>query len=395
MSYASSRRMHLVTAFLGVVLLVAVSAGYALQAPAAPKGPDATGGKVVQTKDYQIRVATLAEGLSYPYSFVFLPDGSMLIAQLNGQLRMFRNGKLVPEPITGVPKVHYVPGRGGLMDLALHPKFAQNRWVYFTYDKEGPKGATPAVGRGTLNGNQLTEVKDIVVPDAWGHEDGHLGAYIRFTPDGLLYMSTAEREEPDRSQLMTDDAGKVLRLRDDGSVPPDNPYVGKAGHSPRIFTYGHRDVHAMTVHPKTGDVWTAEHGDEVNIERATTNYGWPYIAMSGPNKDKPAPTGVKLSPPYLGWRPGINVSGMFFYTGNVFPKWKGNLFIGGLAGQQVQRIAFAQDPPNTTPPATGETREPLFNIGARVRDTKEGPDGLIYFVTDEEKARLFRIEPVK
>jgi glucose/arabinose dehydrogenase len=390
MKYATSKVRSL-GALLGVLGIAALIAGYGIQAEAQQSG---TAPKVFQTKDYQIRVVTLTENLSYPYSFVFLPDGSMLIAQLNGQLRLFRNGKLDPEPITGIPKVHYVPGRGGLMDLALHPKFAQNHWVYFTYDKEGEKGATPALGRATLNGNKLTEVKDIVVPDAWGHEDGHLGAYIRFTPDGLLYMSTAEREEPDRSQLMSDDAGKVLRLRDDGSVPPDNPFVGKAGHSPRIFTYGHRDVHAMTVHPKTGDVWTAEHGDEVNIERAGINYGWPYVSVNGQN-NKPAPAGVKLTPPYLAWRPAINVSGMFFYTGNAFPKWKGNLFIGGLAGRQVQRVAFTQDPPNTTPPATGETREPLFDIGTRVRDTKEGPDGLIYFVTDEATAKLFRVEPAK
>jgi len=357
--------------------------------------PQAGAAKTFQTKDYPIRVTTVAEGLSYPYSLTFLPDGGILIAQLNGQLRVVRNGKLAAEPITGVPKVHYIPGRGGLMDLALHPKFAQNHWVYFTYDKPGEKGATPAVARGTLNGNQLTEVKDIVVPEAWGKENGHLGSYIRFTPDGLLYMSTGEREEPDRSQKLSDDAGKILRLRDDGTVPKDNPYVGKAGHSDRIFTYGHRDIHAMTVHPKTGDLWTAEHGDEVNIERASTNYGWPYVSVGGQD-NKPAPAGVKLSPPYLAWKnPTIQVSGMFFYTGNAFPKWKNNLFIGGLAAKGVERVAFAQDPPNTTPPAANEARELLFDIGRRVRDVKEGPDGMIYFITDEEQAQLFRIEPAK
>jgi aldose sugar dehydrogenase len=381
------------------VMLLALTAGCSSES-AAPE-PAATPSvsadlpsQTFQTKDYQIRVVTLAQGLVYPYSFTFLPDGSMLIPQLNGQLRVFRNGKLEAESISGTPQVHYVPGRGGLMDIQLHPKFAENHWVYFTYDKPGEKGATPAVGRGTLNGNQLTDVTDIVVPEAWGKENGHLGAYIRFTPDGMLYMSTGEREEPERSQLMSDDAGKVLRLRDDGSVPNDNPFAGKTGHSSRIFNYGHRDIHAMTVHPTTGDLWTAEHGDEVNVERAGINYGWPYVSVNGQNNTAP-PKGVTLSPPYLAWKPAINVSGMAFYTGDVFPLWKGNLLIGGLAGRQVQRVAFPQDPPDTKPPASGETREPLFDIGARVRDVKGGPDGMIYFVTDEEAGRLFRIEPAQ
>jgi aldose sugar dehydrogenase len=384
-----------------LVLIVMLAAGCASEStsPAATPAsaadaPASPAAKIFQTKDYQIRVVTLAEGLAYPYSLTFLPDGTILIPQLNGQLRVFRNGSLAAETISGIPEVHYVPGRGGLMDITLHPKFAENHWVYFTYDKPGERGATPTVARGTLNGNQLTEVTDILVADAWAMADGHLGAYIRFTPDGMLYMSTAEREEPARSQKMSDDAGKILRIRDDGTVPKDNPFAGREGHSPRIFNYGHRDVHAMTVHPKTGDLWTAEHGDEVNIERAGINYGWPYISVNGQD-NVPAPKGIKLSPPYLAWKPGINVSGMMFYTGDMFPTWKGNLFIGGLAGRQVQRIAFTQDPPDTNPPASGEIREPLFDIGARVRDVKEGRDGFIYFVTDEEAGRLFRIEPAQ
>ncbi len=384
------------------LLIVTLASGCARTESANPeKTPDAAATapaqvfQTFQTADYPIRVVNLTQGLAYPYSLTFLPDGTLLVAQLNGQLRVVRNGALTSETISGTPEVHYVPGRGGLMDITLHPKFAENHWIYFTYDKPGERGATPTVGRGTLEGNQLTNVTDILVADAWGKADGHLGSYIRFTPDGMLYMSTGEREEPERSQKMSDDAGKVLRVRDDGSAPNDNPFAGRAGHSARIFTYGHRDIHAMTVHPGTGDLWTAEHGDEVNIERAGTNYGWPYVSVN-PGKDNiPAPKGIKLSPPYMAWKPGINVSGMMFYTGNVFSKWKGNLFIGGLAGKQVQRIAFTQDPPDTNPPASKETREPLFDIGARVRDVKEGPEGLIYFITDEEVGRLFRIEPAQ
>lgn len=349
-----------------------------------------------ETELYPIRVVTLAEGLTFPYSMTFLPDGSMLLTELEGRMRLVRNGVLQPDPIPGTPEVYYVPGRGGLMDVILHPDFAENRWVYFTYDKPGERGATPAVARGTLDGNRLNDVIDIFVSDAWGTSNGHLSSYIRFTPDGMLFMSTAERNEPIRSQDTTDHAGKLLRLHDDGSVPADNPFVGREGFRPEIYAYGHRDIHGMTVHPETGEVWTNEHGDEVNIARPGLNYGWPYVAVRESREIVPAPQGLDLTPPYLTLDTGIvQVSGMTFYAGNVFPEWRGDLFISGLNGEQVHRVSFEQDPPDTSAPASGETRETLFALGAQVRDVREGPDGLLYFVTNEENGRLMRIEPAE
>jgi len=384
--------LRLAAALLVPVLAAGCTSERAVAEPAA--GPDAgAAAQVFQTELYPIRVVTLAEGLVFPYSMTFLPDGSMLVTELEGRLRRVRNGVLDPEPIAGTPDVYSVPGRGGLMDVILHPDFGENRWVYLTYDKPGERGATPAVARGTLDGDELRDVTDIFVSDAWGTSNGHLSSYIRFTLDGSLYMSTAERNEPIRSQDTTDHAGKLLRLRDDGSVPPDNPFVGREGFRPEIFAYGHRDIHGMAVHPVTGDVWTNEHGDEVNVARPGLNHGWPYVSVRESTENVPAPDGLDFAPPYLAWNPGIQVSGMTFYIGDVFPDWKGDLFISGLAGEQVHRVSFAQDPPDTSGPASGETRETLFDFGARVRDVREGPDGLLYFVTDEEAGRLLRIEP--
>ena len=199
----------------------------------------------------------------------------------------------------------------------------------------------------------------------------------------MLYFSTAERNEPMRAQDTTDHAGKLLRLYDDGTVPPDNPFVGREGYRDEIYAYGHRDIHGMTVHPETGEVWTNEHGDEINIARPGVNLGWPYVSVQGAG-EMPAPEGVELTPPYMSWNPAINVSGMFFYTGDTFPEWKGDLFVSGLAGQQVQRITFAADPPDTSGPASGEIREPLFDIGTRVRDAREG--FLFPFALEETRA---------
>jgi aldose sugar dehydrogenase len=359
-------------------------------AEAAPT--DAAAGRVFETKDYRIRVVPVAEGLTFPYTMTFLPDGGILVAELPGRLRLVRDGKLVPEPIGGIPQVHYAPGRGGFMDLALHPKFAENRMVYFTYDKPGEKGAAPAIGRGVFDGKQLTNVTDIFVADAWDKRPGHLSAYAAFTPDGLIYFTVTDRNTPERAQVMSDHAGKVLRLRDDGSVPPDNPFVGRNGVRPEIYSAGFRDVHGLTVHPTTGEVWTNEHGDEINVMRPGANYGYPYVAVNQ-EEPKPIPAGIKITEPFLTWNPAINISGMLFYNGNLFSNWKGNLFVGGLETEQVQRIAFAQNPPDTTKPAANEVRETLFDFDARVREVREGPDGRIYFVTDMENGGLYAIEP--
>jgi glucose/arabinose dehydrogenase len=340
--------------------------------------------KLFDTMDYKIRVVTIAEGLVYPYCMTFLPDGSIIVAESEGRLRHIRDGKLVPEPIGGLPKVYFIGGQAGLMDVALHPNFTQNHFVYFTYDKPGEKGATMAIGRGTLEGNQLTGVRDIFVADAWNTANGHLSARIAFGPDGMLYMGIADHNLFPDVQKGTTHAGKVLRFRDDGTPPASSP-LG-AGYRPEIYTIGHRNPHGLAVNPQTGDLWEVEHGDEINILKAGGNYGWPYVSSGEGQPIAPPPPGAQLIEPYLKQFPVMNISGMTFYTGDKFPKWKGNLFVGGLASQQVHRVVLG----NTAPGA----RESLFmQLGQRIRDVRQGPDGFIYFTTDDPMGRVMRIEP--
>jgi glucose/arabinose dehydrogenase len=350
----------------------------------AQAGPEA---KVFETKDYRIRVVPVVQGLSHAYCLTFLPNGDILFTEEDRGLRLIRGGKLVPELIPGTPEV-FKEGQGGLMDLALHPRFRENNLLYFTYNKPGPQGVTIAVGRGRFDGSRLTEVGDVLVADAWSKSTGHLSSRIVFGRDGMLYFTVTVRSETDRAQRPNDHAGKILRVRDDGSAPPDNPFVGRAGYRPEIFTIGHRNQHGIAVHPETGELWEIEHGDEANILKPGLNYGWPYHTMGGEGGGTaigPAPAGVQLVVPRIGWNPSLGVSGMAFYTGDKFPKWKNNLFVGGSRTQGVTRIAIGQN--------GADVREDLFNIGERIRDVRQGPDGLIYFITDADAGAIMRIEP--
>ncbi len=343
--------------------------------------------KVFDTKDYRIRVVPVAEGLSHAYSMAFLPNGDMLVTEEDRGLRVIRGGKLLPEPIPGTPEV-FKEGQGGLMDLALHPRFRENNLLYFTYNKAGEQGVTIAVGRGKFDGTRLTEVRDVLVSDAWSKSTGHLSSRIAFGRDGMLYMTVTVRSETERAQKGADHAGKILRIRDDGTVPPDNPFAGRAGYRAEIFTLGHRNQHGIAVHPETGEIWEIEHGDEANILKPGLNYGWPYQTPGGEGGGQPIgppPRGLGIVAPRIGWNPSLGVSGMMFYTGDKFPKWKNNLFVGGSRTMGVTRIALAQ--------GGSDVREDLFNIGERIRDVRQGPDGLIYFITDADSGAVMRIEP--
>jgi glucose/arabinose dehydrogenase len=327
-----------------------------------------------KTAEYGIRVVPVVDGLAWPYSFVFLPDGSMLLNELEGRLRVIRNGKLVPEPISGTPRVHYVPGRGGLMDIALHPNFAQNRLVYFTYDKPGEKGATQAVGRATLQGNQLTGLQDVFVAENWGTANGHLSARITFGRDGMLYVAIADHNQPENVTKDTSHAGKVLRMRDDGS-------------SPSIFATGFRDPHSLVLIPGTNDFWEVEHGDELNLVKEGANFGWPYVTTGEGRPIGPPPEGLKLTEPFMKQWPVFHFSGLMIYSGGKFPKWKGNVFIGCLSTQEIHRVVVGKDAP--------AFRESVFkDLGQEIRDVRQGPDGFIYFTTNDPKGRLMRVEPV-
>ncbi len=345
----------------------------------------------------KIRVVVVTKALEYPWSAAFLPDGSMLVTERPGRLRIIRNGVLDPKPIAGGPTAYWAAESGapgavhGYMDIALHPKFAENHFVYLTYTKPlGDKKRTTAIARGRWDGSALTEVKDIFTLNEAGT------SRIAFGRDGMLYMTTTGNDPQDPNTL----GGKVLRLRDDGTVPSDNPFVGQAGHRPEVYTLGHRSALGLAMHPGTGEMWQNENGpnggDEINILKPGLNYGWPVVSYGrtyqGPWQSAP-PGHVGFEPPVVIWIPAIAVSGMTFYTGDKFPKWKGDVFVGSLRTGEI--------------PGTGHIERILFNekmeelrreallreLRQRVRDIRQGPDGFLYVLTDEKEGAVLRIEP--
>jgi glucose/arabinose dehydrogenase len=382
------------------ILLGFVIVGHAQQPEiGVPVPPLGAGPFVIDTAEqHKIRVTVVTRGLSHPWAIAFLPDGNMLVTERPGRLRLIRNGVLDPTPITGVPRVR-TDGNGGLMDVALHPQFATNRLVYFTYTKpvENGKG-TPSLARGRLEGGALTDVKDLMVPEAYEGNSG-LNGRVVFGRDGMVYMSTGGNiakiaQEP--SSLR----GKILRLRDDGSVPPDNPFAGRAGYRPEIFTLGHRNTLALIVHPETGALWNNENGpnggDEINIILPGRNYGWPLVSFGreypGPRISE-HPTLEGMESPLVVWLPQIAAAGMAIYTGDRFPAWRGNVFVGsmrtgGIPGTgHLERIVFNAK--------TEELRrESMLNeLKQRIREVRQGPDGLLYLLTDEDDGAMLRIEP--
>ena len=384
----ASVRDHLFQSGSIALIVLVLAAGCAPAEPEAGPEPAAdTVGTEFDTAEYRIRLVTVADGLAFPYSMVFLPDGNMLFTEMGGQLRMIRDGVLQAEPIAGIPEVFHNGPSKGLMDIALHPDFAENNLVYFTYDKEGEEGVTEALARGVFNGTELGDVEDVFIADAWATTNGRQNSRITFAPDGSIFMSASAGGNPNlgRGQELDNHAGKILRLRDDGSVPNDNPFVGRAGARPEIFTYGHQNIHAMATHPVTGDIWSVEHGDEANILRGGANYG---VGL----EDESA-AGVEVTEPHISWiDPDIHPSGMLFYTGDAFPAWRGSLFLGGLNTNQIHRVSFDEA-------GNAEFRENLFsNIGQWVRDLRQGPDGFIYFTSydDPDAAGMIRrIEPAE
>jgi len=347
-----------------------------------------------------IRVVPVARGLSHPWSLAFLPDGSMLVTEREGRLRIIRNGALDPKPIDGVPKV-FARVLGGLLDVALHPEFAQNRIVYLAYSKAGENNlSTTALARGRFDGTALTEVKEIFVANTWSKSNTNYGGRIAFDRAGFLYLTIGERQEQQRAQDGKDHGGKVVRLRDDGSVPPDNPFVGKTGYQPEIYTLGHRSPQGLAMNPATGALWENEHGplggDELNILQPGKNYGWPLVTF-GTDYDGTTISDetrrADLESPFVYWVPSIAISGLTFYTGDRFPQWKGHVFVGAMfAGRSrgtghLQRIVIneAGRPIN---------REPMLaELRQRIRDVRQGPDGLLYLLTDEDDGMLLRLEP--
>ncbi|HSJ30473.1 MAG TPA: PQQ-dependent sugar dehydrogenase [Longimicrobiales bacterium] len=345
------------------------------------------------SQHHTFRTINVVEGLEHPWGMAFLPDGAILITERPGRLRIVREGVLDPRPISGVPEV-YARGQGGLLDVAIHPDFADNRFVYLSYSKPGlDRSATTAVIRGRLEGNALTNVEEIIEAKAWRNAGQHFGSRFAFDRDGFLYITIGERGEMQAAQDLTNHQGTVLRLHDDGRVPADNPFVGRSDALPEIFTYGNRSPQGLTVHPQTGELWEVEHGprggDEINLLRAGANYGWPVITYGiNYNGEKISDIQAKegMEQPLHYWVPSIATSGIAIYAGDRFPSWRGDVFVGGLAGQHLARVRLDADRRKV------EEEKLLEGIG-RVRDVRSGPDGYLYLLIDAPDAPLVRIEP--
>ncbi len=345
----------------------------------------------------KIRVSAVTRELVFPFGFTFLPDGSILVTQRDATLRIIRNGKLDSAPVAGGPKGFGTGESGmpgavhGYMDVVLHPQFAENKLVYLTYTKVlDDKKQVAALARSKWDGKQLTETKDIFVSEGQGP------ARIAFDRNNNIYM-TLSGNDP---QSPNTHGGKVLRLRDDGSIPKDNPFVGQAGKKPEIFTLGHRNSLGLALRPGTTDeMWQNENGpnggDEINILKPGANYGWPLVSLGrdypGPwHSDRPTHAGFE--PPVVYWMPAIALSGMTFYTGDKLAKWKGDLFVGGLRTGEIpgtghlERILFNQNMEELR-------RESLLvDLHQRIRDVRQGPDGLLYVITDQKEGALLKIE---
>jgi len=386
-----------------MLFLVCVSAMTAQQVGRLPRVPLPDGATVVNSVEGPLRVVVVTKGLSHPWSLAFLPDGRMLVTERSGQVRVIRDGVLDPKPLAGVPKVHAVR-LSGLMDIALHPNFAQNQIVYLTYTKNvkpEPLEVATTLARGRFVNGAFVDMKDILTSDTWPGNGGS-ASRITFGPDGMLYMTTGA-SNGDFAQMPSSLRGKVLRLRDDGTPAPGNPFAGRAGYAPEVFSLGHRNSLGLAFHPTTGSVWNSEMGpnggDEVNIIQPGKNYGWPQISYGrtyeGPFVSAvPWREGIEL--PWAYWVPGISPSGLSFYTGDrYFPAWKNSVFIGSMRVGQVEgtghlvRIQFDEN--------GHERRRELMltNLAQRIRDIKQGPDGFLYMLTEEDNAAVLRLEAVR
>jgi len=389
-----SRRASLILAAAASVLL-----GLAHAQPPGPPGED-------------FKVVTVAEGFRNPWSMAFLPNGDMLVTERGGTLRIVRNGRLLPDPVPGVPAVRAV-GQGGLQEVALHPDFESNHIIYLSYAKPNEDGSlgTTALSRARFENDRLHDVEEIFEAVAWSDRPGHFGARIAFDGDGHLFMSVGDRMagllptgfDPDLeghpAQNLSNHQGTIVRLNYDGSVPDDNPFVGRRGALPEIWSYGHRNPQGLAVNPETGDLWATEHGpqggDEINWIRPGRNYGWPVIGY-GANyvigtEIHAARNKEGMEQPAAFWVPSIGISGLTFYEGDRFPNWRGNAFVGGMSAayRQVVRISINDH--------TVASREPLLVGEYRVRDIRAAPDGYVYIAVDNiygQPSSIVRLEPV-
>lgn len=350
-------------------------------------------GQTIASQHYPLRVVTVARGLEHPWSLAFLPDGRMLVTERPGRLRIVGPGGRLSSPVKGVPKV-YDSGQGGLLDVILDRDFASNRTIFLSYAEPGPGGGGTAVARAVLDGDRLTGLKVLFrqVPKTGGGR--HFGSRLVIARDGTLFATVGERGQRKRAQDTSVNRGQVIRIHRDGRIPKDNPFVGKAGFRPEIWSYGHRNPQGAALHPVSGKLWVHEHGarggDEINIPRPGRNYGWPVIAYGRHYWGGRIGEGAKkagMEQPIYYWDPSIAPSGMTFYTGDKFPAWKGNLFAGALSFRLLSRLVLEGE-------KVVKEERLLKDLDERIRDVRQGPDGFLYLLTDSSDGRILRLERV-
>jgi len=350
----------------------------------------------VHSEKHAFRATTLASGLENPWSMAFLPDNRMLVTERVGRLRILdQHFKLDPKPIDGLPEI-ISRGQGGLFDVALHPDYRMNGWIYWAYSAPGNGGWGTALARGKLQGHQMTEVQVLFSMEPKTRSGQHFGGRIVFDQSGMLYLTLGDRGDKARAQQLDDHAGSVIRLHDDGRVPLDNPFVMKNNAKPEKWTLGNRNIQGAAIHPQTGTLWTHEHGpqggDEVNVMRSGHNYGWPVITH-GVNYGLGSTIGegqakAGLEQPLHVWAPSIAPSGMVFVNSDKYPQWKGNLLLGALRDQSLVRLELDGEK------VIREERMLKGQLG-RIRDVRMGPDGLVYLLTDSSNGALIRLEPIR
>ena len=347
---------------------------------------------VYRSQEHAFGLEVVSDGLENPWGLAFLPEGRALVTERPGRLSLvdIRTGKRTR--IQGLPKIT-TGGQGGLLDVAIHPEFAGNGWVYLSYVAALGGGTSTHVGRGRLEGEHLQDFEVLFKAEPFGTEAKHFGSRLIFDREGHLFISLGDRGERLRAQKLADHNGSLIRLNADGSIPKDNPFVDRDDAKPAIYSYGHRNIQGMALHPQSGQLWLNEHGprggDEINIPQAGKNYGWPLITYGreyhGPSigpAEKPG-----LEQPIYQWTPSIAPSGMAFYTGEAFPRWRGNAFVGALALTHLNRLTLEGNK------VVAEERL-LDDAGLRIRTVAQGPDGLLYLLVDDRKGSLLRLRPV-
>jgi glucose/arabinose dehydrogenase len=346
--------------------------------------------QIVDTRAGKIAIEELVDDLDHPWGLAFLPDGRLLVTEREGRLRILGTDNKLSPALDGVPEVRAV-NQGGLLDVALDPQFASNRTIYLSFSEPGPGVASTALARATLAEGRLEDMRVIFRQEPKVSGGGHFGGRIVFPPSGHLILTTGDRQKFDPAQDLMSHIGKIIRLNRDGTVPKDNPFVGRANARPEIYSYGHRNIQGAAIEPGTGALWTIEFGpaggDELNRPEPGKNYGWPLVSWGNhyDGRDIPdPPTRPDLVDAVKYWNPVISPSGMIFYTGAMFPQWKNNLLIAGLSSRSLIRLKIENGK---------VTEEERIELDERIRDVEQGPDGSIYLATDDSDGAIWRLRP--